>query len=85
MTIYRYVVFKQLANAEQVEKAKGMFWDHIEDLTSVDRHDVSSWSDGNWPGDPTNGIIFGTFIPPPPFFRSFSRTFVQRKTGIVLS
>jgi hypothetical protein len=57
-----YVVFSQLANSKEVEKAKGLFWDHIENFTSAQRGDVSSWKDDTWPGDPTNGIIFNIGI-----------------------
>ena len=69
LILYRYVVFSHLANTEEVEKAKNLFWDHIEDCTSssVSRHDVSSWGDGNWPADPSNGIMFSMHLPPRPF------------------
>lgn len=62
-----YVVFTHMATKEQIEEAKKLFWDHVEDFTSVSRDDVSSWSNGNWPGDITNGIVADIGIGQSPF------------------
>lgn len=52
-----YVVFSKAANAEQVEEAIKLFWDHVEKFTVANRSDVSSWSNDNWVGDLSNGIV----------------------------
>jgi hypothetical protein len=57
-----YVVFTEMATPAQVEEAKSLFWDHVEAFTLALRNDVSTWSDENWFGDLTIGIVAGYFI-----------------------
>eukprot|EP01006_Ploeotia_vitrea_P053301 TRINITY_DN67774_c11_g5_i1.p1 TRINITY_DN67774_c11_g5~~TRINITY_DN67774_c11_g5_i1.p1 ORF type:complete len:318 (+),score=13.53 TRINITY_DN67774_c11_g5_i1:52-1005(+) len=58
-----YVVFGGALNTEQVEHAKNLLWDHIENEIDTDicdddirRDDPSSWT-GAWPGSASTGII----------------------------
>lgn len=56
-----FVVLKSVVNAEEIEKAKGLFWDWIEGLSrseKISRDDISTWTDENWTGRLGNGIMY---------------------------
>jgi len=52
-----YVVLPQVLTENEVNEARGLLWDWLESLGSgISRHDSSTWSDVNWPGDFSTGI-----------------------------
>lgn len=57
-----YAVVANVANDEQVERAKAFMWDFLEAIpgTNVRRDDVTSWgSSRDWLPSETNGILHG--------------------------
>lgn len=46
-----YVVLKNVANEETLEQSLNLFWNELASLGSgIERDDVSTWVDENWPG-----------------------------------
>jgi len=58
-----FVVFKDIASPEEVEKGLGLAWDFIEGLgIGIDRHNIESWDNPDWPNPFGNGIVAGDGI-----------------------
>jgi len=52
-----YVVVKGVVSQEEVKTAKNLFWDWLESLgAGVNRNDISTWNDNNWPGSTVPGF-----------------------------
>ncbi len=61
-----YVVIKNVASPEEIARGKALLWEWLESLDGgMRRDDVSTWR--AFPGDATNGIIFGFGIGQSPF------------------
>lgn len=59
-----YVVLKEVAPQERVEKSVDGIWDQLEGLGSgIKRDDLSTWSDANWPGWLHTGFLLSHGIP----------------------
>jgi len=55
-----YVVFKDIANQEELEKGRGLAWDFIEATApGVKRDDKTTWNSPQWPNPFGNGIVCG--------------------------
>lgn len=53
-----YVVIANALNSQQAEDALSGLWDYLEGLeTGIDRHDVQTWGDDNWPTEVHGGIL----------------------------
>jgi len=53
-----YTVVKNVLTEQEIKTARSYFWDWLEDLGSgIDRHNLESWSDENWPGNIYTGFI----------------------------
>merc|ERR1712072_508778 len=53
-----YVVVPGVLTHEEVEQARDLTWAWLESLgTGISRTNVSNWSNDNWPGDKSSGII----------------------------
>jgi len=53
-----YVVVPGVLTPDEVEQARDLTWDWLESLgTGISRTEVSTWSNANWPGDKSSGII----------------------------
>lgn len=53
-----YTVVKNVLTEQEVNSSREHFWDWLEDLGSgIDRHNLESWSDENWPGNVYTGYI----------------------------
>lgn len=53
-----YTVVKNVLSEQEVLNAREYFWDWLEDLGSgIDRHNIETWSDENWPGNIYTGFI----------------------------
>jgi len=65
---FGYVVFKDVANKEEIEKGKELAWDYIESVTEgVSRHDLNTWYTNKWPDPYHKGIISGDSVGQSPF------------------
>jgi len=55
---FGYVVFRDVANEEQIERGRSLAWDHVEDVSNgVLRDDISSWFSTKWPDPFNKGIV----------------------------
>jgi len=46
-----YVVLKNIVDSNALEEVLNLFWNDLEGLESgIDRNDISTWGDDNWPG-----------------------------------
>jgi len=55
-----YVVFKGVANEEEIETGKRLAWDYLEELgVGIDRNNLQSWNTSSWPDPFGKGIITG--------------------------
>ena len=53
-----YVVVPGVLTPDEVEQARDLTWDWLESLgTGISRTEVSTWSNANWPGDKSSGIL----------------------------
>lgn len=79
-----YVVFKSVANEEEINQAKSLFWDFIEHGKGwegeqvIFRNDSTTWKHEWWPAERSNGILFRNGIGQSPFLW-YCRTLPQVK------
>jgi len=53
-----YVVVPGVLTQDEVVQARDLTWDWLESLgTGISRTDVSTWTNANWPGDKSSGLI----------------------------
>lgn len=58
-----FVVFKGVANDEEIQTGIGLAWDYLERLlTGVHRNDPKTWSHAFWPDPFNKGIITGDAV-----------------------
>jgi len=54
-----YVVIKNVFSEEEVETAKGLFWEWIQGLGSgIDPENSATWTNQNWPDRHPTGVIY---------------------------
>jgi len=55
-----FVIFKDVATPEQIEKGKSLCWDFMEGLkVGIDRNDINTWFSPGWPDPFGKGIVIG--------------------------
>jgi len=58
-----FVVFKDVATPEELEKGQGLCWDFLEGLgVGISRNDIQSWNVEGWPNPFANGIVPGAGV-----------------------
>jgi hypothetical protein len=68
-----YVVFKNVANEQEIAHARSLFWDFVELVKGWEgeqvlfRNDATSWKNEWWPAEISNGIMFRNGVGQSPF------------------
>jgi hypothetical protein len=54
---YGYAVIASVVPQDEIPKAKSLFWEYMEERTSVKRDDVRTWRGGGWLPDEVYGLM----------------------------